>query len=148
MEWVLLLNLASTGVMIGVIWFVQVVHYPLFGGVGRDGWTDYAAAHGRRTTLVVGLPMLVELATGVLLVLRPPPGIPPAVLWAGLALIGVVWASTGLLQVPRHRVLGDGWDPAAHRALVAGNWVRVVAWTLRGMLVLWILARLLPRFPG
>src|SRR4028119_1320023 len=72
MEWVLLLNLASTGVMIGVIWFVQVVHYPLFGGVGRDGWTDYAAAHGRRTTLVVGLPMLIERATGVPLVLRPP----------------------------------------------------------------------------
>lgn len=144
MEWVLLLNLASTGVMIGVIWFVQVVHYPLFGGVGRDGWPAYAAAHGRRTTRVVGPPMLVELATGVLLVLRPPPGVPPSALWAGLALIGVAWASTGLLQVPRHRDLAGGWDPAAHRSLVAGNRVRVVAWTLRGMLLLWILARLLP----
>jgi hypothetical protein len=144
MEWVLLLNLASTGVMIGVIWFVQVVHYPLFGGVGSPGWTAYAAAHGRRTTLVVGPPMLLELATSVLLALRPPPGIPPAATWAGLALVAVVWASTGLLQVPRHRVLGGGWDAAAHRSLVAGNWVRTVAWTLRGMLVLWMLARLLP----
>jgi hypothetical protein len=96
MEWVLLLNLASTGMMIGVIWFVQVVHYPLFGRVGRDGWTDYAAA------------------------------------WAGLGLIAVAWASTGLLQVPRHRVLG------------AGNWLRTAAWTLRGALLLWMLARLLP----
>jgi hypothetical protein len=148
MEWVLLLNLAATGMMIGVIWFVQVVHYPLFGRVGRDGWTDYAAAHGRRTTWVVGPPMLVELATGALLALRPLPGIPPTAAWAGLALIAVAWASTGLLQVPRHRVLGDGWDAAAHRSLVAGNWLRTVAWTLRGALLLWMLARLLPSSAG
>ncbi|HEU0077488.1 MAG TPA: hypothetical protein VFQ76_07545 [Longimicrobiaceae bacterium] len=148
MEWVLLLNVASTGVMIGVIWLVQVVHYPLFGGVGRDGWTGYAAAHGRRTTWVVGPPMLVELATGIALVLRPPQGIPPAALWAGLALIAVAWASTALLQVPRHRVLGAGWDAAAHRSLVAGNWLRTAAWTLRGVLLLLVLARLLPPLAG
>ena len=148
MEWVLLANLASTGFMVGLIWFVQVVHYPLFGAVGREGWTGYAAAHGRRTTRVVGPPMLVELATAALLALRPPPGVPPAAAWAGLALVGVAWASTGLLQVPRHRVLAGGWDGAAHRSLVAGNWIRTAAWTLRGALVLWMLARLLPGGAG
>jgi hypothetical protein len=33
---VLLANLAATFFMVGLIWFVQIVHYPLFGQVGRD----------------------------------------------------------------------------------------------------------------
>jgi hypothetical protein len=33
---VLLANLGSSLLMTGVIWFVQIVHYPLFGGSGRE----------------------------------------------------------------------------------------------------------------
>ena len=144
-ETALLLNVAATGMMIGVIWFVQVVHYPLLARVGRPGYAAYAAAHASRTTLVVAPPMLVEAATGAWLALHPPAGAPAWVFRAGLALIAVVWLSTFLLQVPRHRVLDRGFDEAAHRALVAGNWIRTVAWTARGLLLLHALAHLLTR---
>jgi hypothetical protein len=139
---ILLLHVASTGMMIGVIWFVQIVHYPMFSLVGRAGFAAYEAAHSRLTTVVVAPPMLVELATGAYLSLRPPPGMPPAALWAGLALIAVIWLSTWLLQVPRHRALEAGFDPAAHRALVGTNWIRTVAWTARGILLLVLLGRM------
>jgi hypothetical protein len=55
----------------------------------------------------------------------------------------VIWLSTALLQVPRHRALEAGFDPAAHRALVATNWIRTVAWTARGFLLLACLGRVL-----
>jgi hypothetical protein len=139
---ILLLHVASTGMMIGVIWFVQIVHYPMFSLVGRAGFAAYEAAHSRLTTVVVAPPMLVELATGAYLALRAPPGMPPAALWAGLALIAVIWLSTWLLQVPKHRALEAGFDPAAHRALVGTNWIRTVAWTARGILLLVLLARM------
>jgi hypothetical protein len=139
----LLLNVAATGMMIGVIWFVQIVHYPLFGQVGRDGFAEYEAAHSHRTTLVVVPPMLVELATGAWLAFRTPEGMPRWVFTAGLALIAVVWLSTFLLQVPRHTQLGRGFDEGAHRALVATNWIRTVAWTARGILLLWALGAVL-----
>ena len=139
----LLVNLAATGVMIGIAWFVQVVHYPLFARVGEGAFAAYEGAHTRLTTLVVGPPMLAELATGVLLVLSPPPGVSPALLWLGLALIAVIWLSTALLQVPAHRVLERGFDARAHRRLVLSSWVRTVAWTARGILVLVVLAGLL-----
>ncbi|HEX2078946.1 MAG TPA: hypothetical protein VHG08_14585 [Longimicrobium sp.] len=132
--WVLVLHLAATGMMIGVIWFVQVVHSSLMGLVGRDGYPAYQAAHQRRTTLVVVPPMLLELATGVWLALRPSPLLPASA--AGLALLAVAWLSTFLLQVPRHRRLERGFDPDAHRRLVRGNWLRTAAWTLRGILLL------------
>jgi uncharacterized membrane protein len=142
---VLLLNAAATLFMVGLIWFVQVVHYPLFAAVGRDGFVAYHAAHSRLTTFVVGVPMLVEAATAALLLVARPAAVPVAAAWAGLALVGVIWLSTAALQVPQHGVLAAGLDPAAVRALVLGNWLRTAAWTARGALVLWLLARALAR---
>ncbi len=131
--------------MIGIIWFVQVVHYPLFSRVGVDGYPAYQAAHSRLTTFVVAPPMLLELGTGIWLALRPPSYFPPALAWAGLALIGTIWLSTFLLQVPMHGRLERGFDAAAHRRLVLGNWLRTVAWTARGVIVLVVLARVAGR---
>jgi len=37
---VLFANLAATLVMVGDIWFVQVVYYPLFSAVGADRFSD------------------------------------------------------------------------------------------------------------
>jgi hypothetical protein len=139
----LLVNLASTLVMTGLIWFVQLVHYPLFGNVGADGYCAYQAAHSRRTTWVVALPMLIELGTSGLLVRHPPAGIPSWQTWLGLALVGTVWLSTFALQIPRHNTLGAGYDPEVHRALVATNWLRTTAWTARALLVLWMMMEVL-----
>lgn len=131
-------NLASTFYMVGLIWFVQLVHYPLLARVGESEFASFERAHVARTGPVVGPPMLVELATALLLVVSPPAQVPSAALWLGLALLGVVWASTGLLQVPSHRRLEMGFDARAHHRLVATNWIRTVAWTARGILLLWL----------
>lgn len=64
-EALLLVQSAATLFMTGLIWFVQVVHYPLFGSAGRDIFAGYERAHQRRTGWVVGPPMLVELATAL-----------------------------------------------------------------------------------
>ena len=58
---VLLLQLLTTLAMFGLIWFVQIVHYPLFVRVGEPGFRDYAGLHATRTTYVVAPLMLVEL---------------------------------------------------------------------------------------
>lgn len=143
MKYVLFANLAATLFMVGVIWFVQVVHYPLFDKVGREGFSPYSEAHSRLTGYVVGPPMLVEAATSLLLVFRRPEGVPLWTVLVGFALVGVIWASTALLQAPRHGTLGSGFDRAAWSGLVLTNWVRTAAWSARGLLVLWMTARLL-----
>ena len=135
---VLLVNLAATLFMVGVIWFVQVVHYPLFARVGAGGFAAYSGAHSRLTGLVVGPPMLAEAATSVALVLGPPPGVSPWLPAVGLALLAIIWLSTALLQSPRHRELGRGFDASAQRSLVASNWLRTACWSARGLVVLWM----------
>lgn len=139
---VFLAHLGATLLMVGVIWVVQVVHYPLFAGVGTAGWGAYEAAHQSRITLVVGPLMLVELATAVWLVLDRPVALPTWSVLVGAALVGVIWASTAFVQVPLHSALGGAFDADAHARLVATNWIRTVAWTARGGLVLWMTARL------
>ena len=137
----LLANLAATWFMTGLIWFVQVVHYPLFAAVGRDGFTAYHAAHSRLTTLVVGPPMLIEAAAAALLLIARPAAVPAAAAWAGAALVAVIWIATAMLQVPQHGALGGGFDADVARRLVAGNWIRTIAWSARAALALWMVAR-------
>lgn len=136
----LLANAAATLVMAGVIWFVQVVHYPLLALAGEEGFADLAAAHQRRTGWVVGPPMAVEGVTALALVAWRPDGVPAGAAWAGAALVAAIWATTWAMQVPRHRELAAGWDPVAHGALVRGNWLRTVLWTARAGLVLGMVA--------
>lgn len=139
----LLTNLVATFFMVGLIWFVQVVHYPLFAQVGRPEFVGYELAHSRLTSLVVIPPMLIELLTTVVLVLGRPTGMRRGEALLGGVLLAVIWGSTFLLQVPRHGQLASGFDGLAHAALVATNWLRTVAWSLRGALLLRVVSRML-----
>jgi hypothetical protein len=140
---IFLTNLASTLLMAGVIWIVQVVHYPLFARVGASGFAAYEAEHASRITYVVGPLMVVELATSVLLLWARPARMPVAAVLLGIALVATVWVSTFLVQVPLHATLSRGFDGKAHATLVVTNWVRTAAWTARGALVIWTASRLL-----
>jgi len=132
----------ATLAMAGLIWFVQINHYPLFAIVaeaGDGGWTRYERAHQSRTTVVVMPLMLAELATAMWLALDRPDGAGAGLAPAGLALLGVLWASTFLVAVPLHRRLARGFRAETHRALVLTNWIRTLAWTARGVLALAVL---------
>ena len=122
---------AATLFMTGLIWFVQVVHYPLLRRLGATDTAAYAREHARRTGWVVGPVMLVELALALTLAARGGP-----VAWLALALLGVIWASTAGIQVPLHRRLAVAPDPEAINRLVHTNWIRTGAWTLRAPLAL------------
>lgn len=140
---ILLLNAAATWFMAGLIWFVQVVHYPLFSGIGAPAFAAYEAEHQRRTTRIVAPVMLIELATTGLLSWRTTVNDRTLAL-VGASLLAVIWASTWLLQVPLHARLSRGLDKALVNRLVLTNWVRTVAWTGRALITLVLLARLIP----
>ncbi len=130
------LHLASTFYMVGLIWFVQVVHYPLFAAVGEDKFVEYEDHHQRLTTWVVGPGMLVELVSGVLLALTAADGRSSTILWVSMGLLAVIWLSTAFIQIPCHRQLSTGFNASSHQRLVRSNWLRTVAWTARGALIL------------
>ena len=138
MPWLLFAHLAATWAMTGLIWFVQVVHYPLLARLGGAYFLAYHREHCARTGYVVAPLMLVELGTAAVLtyLLAAAPGVARTAAWVGLSLLGVIWASTVLVQIPQHnRLAAVGPEPATLTALVRGNWLRTAAWTLRAVVV-------------
>jgi hypothetical protein len=140
---VLNIHAFATLAMVGLIWFVQVVHYPLFARVGSDTYTAYQTAHMSRTSLIVGPLMLAELATALLILLGAWSSRPLAI--AGLILLAIAWFSTFFLQIPRHATLERGYDARAAASLVSTNWIRTIAWTARGILALLMLRHAAPQ---
>jgi hypothetical protein len=136
---IVVLHTAATLFMTGLIWFVQVVHYPLKAEVGRASFVGYQAHHMRRTGWVVGPPMIVEALTSAWFVLAPPPGVSSAAVLSGLGLLIVIWGATAIFSVPGHARLSEGFDPVAHRRLVRTNWIRTVCWTGRSAVAFWLL---------
>ena len=133
-----LAHVAATLYMTGLIWCVQIVHYPLFASVGDSEFSTYEQRHTALTTWVVGPPMLVEGITALILFWLRPGGVTGAQLWMGVALLAIIWISTAFLQIPCHEVLSQEFDKAVHQRLVWTNWLRTAAWSLRTLLVLWM----------
>lgn len=126
---------AATFALVGLVWVVQLAVYPLLARVGPEHFAAYHAAYTRRIGWVAGPLMLVELFTGVRLMSIVEPGTSMAVEWTAFVLIVLVWGSTIMVQMPLHGRLARGFDAERARLLVGTNWVRTVAWSVRGALV-------------
>jgi len=135
---VVLVHAASSLFLVGLIWTVQVVHYPLFSLVGADGFTAYEAAHSARITWVIMVPWAIQGLTTLALLFAPPDGVPRVVTVIAAALAAVPVLVTIIASVPAHAQLADGFDAAAHARLVGTNWLRTVAWTAHGAVAVWI----------
>lgn len=140
MSAVLLACAASTLFMVGLAWFVQVVHYPLFPLVGDERFGDFHEAHSSRTSLVVALPMLVELVSSLALVMNPP-GDEAWLAILGAVLAVAIWVLTGAVLAPLHGRIGREGPTARNLdRLVRLSWPRTVLWTGHGIVVVAMLS--------
>ena len=137
----LLLNFAAAAYLTGLIWTVQVVHYPSFGLVPKEAWAAFHAAHTRRMGQVVLAPMVVELGLALGLAWAGRAALPSGAGWWSLALVLLIWAATFLISVPFHNRLAQGYDYIAIDGLIRTNWLRTLAWTVRTGLLGWALVR-------
>jgi hypothetical protein len=138
-KFIFLAHLFSTLFMTGVIWFAQIVHYPLLGRVGKDAFVEYERENTWRTGWVVIPVMAVELITAFLLLWRQPEGFLAHYAWLNAGVLGVIWVSTFTLQGPHHNLLVKEFNPALWRSLLRTNWIRTIAWTARGIMLLFAL---------
>lgn len=135
--WTLLTALVSTLFSVGVIWFMQVLEYPLFAYVGAEAFPSFQAQHNRRLPGVVFAPMLIAFAATTALLFVRPAAIPGWLTWLGVVLVGVVLVSSFTLLIPRHmRLTSEGHSLEIIRELVRFNWIRTVAWTLHALVLL------------
>jgi len=135
---VFLAHLGATLYLVGVIWIVQILVYPLMSNVGADGYSAYHNLHTSRISPLVAPAMIIELLTAIYLAFTMFEAIDRRYFWFGLGLVLIIWASTFLVQVPLHEKLGASFDSNVQRKLVQTNWIRTISWSLRGALILWM----------
>lgn len=136
---VLLLHMAATWAMVGFIWTIQVLVYPLMAEVPSEGFPRFEAVHQRRVTAVIALfgPLEVVMAAVVFLTVDT---VPTWLSFGSGAVLAAIWTSTAFFYAPLHARLAAGFNERLHSRLVSANWLRTIAWTARGLAAAWMLA--------
>jgi hypothetical protein len=131
----LLMNLAVTLFLTGVVWFLQVVQFPLLLRVPGDDFVAYLKTQRKRNTLLMALPMLVEVVTAIWLLVTP---LPHRNVFHAAVLLAFVWIVTFWSIVPLNSRLTRGYDESTIRILIRDNWIRTICWTGRAGFMIWI----------
>lgn len=121
--------------MCGLIWLVQIVHYPSFKYISSTEFKDFQKFHMRSISYIVMPIMISELVIAVSLLLKNP----SKLLWVNFGLLLLTWIFTFILSVPVHKELNDGKSIHLIKTLILTNWPRTILWSIRSILVSWIL---------
>lgn len=128
--------------MVGMIWTIHLVHYPLFAEVGQESYVRFQAEHVERIGPLLFVPWLTEGLTVLALLwfvtARRRRDIAAPVL-VGAVAMAVVLIISGFWSAPAHGDLADGFDAVVHDRLMTANLVRALAWTVRGFCAAWIM---------
>jgi hypothetical protein len=124
--------------VLGQIWLVQIVVYPLFARVGTPDYANYHQFYVSRIPLVVIVPGFLSFLLPIPLALFGPdlPG------WMSAANIttGIIGLLvTVLLEIPRHNRLERAKNDDTIRELIRFNWPRTASITVQAFVTLMML---------
>ena len=119
--------------MVGLIWTIHTVHYPLFADVGPENYAQFQAHHVERIGKLLLLPWAIEGITALLLIVVVPKKQKFLVI-TGAVLVAGILVLSGLVSAPAHAELADGFDESVHSQLMNANLARTLLWTLRGLI--------------
>ena len=132
-NFVLLGHLIFTSIMTGVIWVIQIVHYPSFHFIEKELYTSFQKFHMNKISIIVMPIMLAELITGIMLFLDKSSKSP--FLSISILILVLIWLITGVFFTKAHNELIAGYQELVVNQLVAMNWIRTLLWTLRLLLI-------------
>lgn len=139
-ELIFLINTFSSFFLTGLIWTVQLVHYPSFHHVSAENFARFQKHHVNSIDKIVIPLMVAEITTSF------------ALSWFdgflslnafGFYIVLLIWVSTGLFSVPAHSKLESGKNEEAIDSLVSTNWTRTVLWTAKSALSFYLLMSML-----
>ena len=124
----------STSIMVGVIWVMQIVHYPIFRFVKKEEYNDFQNFHMKRISYIVVPSMIVELLSGIIVLYL---NINISFQFqASMALLIIIWMLTGFVFSNIHNNLLNGFNIKTGYSLILWNWVRTTLWSIRLFLIL------------
>ena len=131
----LMVHLVCCAILVGLIWTIQLLHYPAFSFVRESHFLEFHQQHSQRITFLVGPLMVAELASAVGLVWL---NFENALLWVNLSGVLLIWGCTFFISVPIHNSLAERFDVLQIRKLVLTNWFRTTLWSARLILLIFV----------
>lgn len=130
-------NIFCSFALFGLIWCVQLVHYPFFLRADQINFIDHIGFHKQRISIIVVPLMTVELATSGILAFETQ----HFAEWNlfGFIVVILIWLVTFFVQVPLHNNLSDGYDESKVQKLIKTNWIRTILWSVKAFSSLFIL---------
>jgi len=130
----------STFLMTGIIWIIQLVHYPAFVFVDPAYFPDFHQFHTQIMSFIAGPLMITELFSTFLQVLYQNNKIERVIGILSLIIIVLIFISTFFIQVPLHNQLSiTGKNLDLINELVSSNWIRTLLWTVKSGLLIYLL---------
>lgn len=133
MDFLFFLNVISAFLLTGVIWTIQLVHYPSFHFIDKLSFTNFHNFHERRISIIVMPLMILELISSVALYFND---MSNHTFLLNLIVVGLIWCSTFFIQVPIHNILSQKKDNTMIEKLVNTNWIRTFLWSMRMLLII------------
>lgn len=137
---ILILNLTASFMLCGLIWTIQLVHYPSFHFFEKAEFESHMSSHKFRISLIVVPLMLTELISSAILGFYAERLI--FLHQVGFVIVVAIWLITFFIQVPLHTKISNDYNEESVTKLVRTNIIRTILWSLKsllGMYILWIL---------
>ena len=119
-------NLVVSSFMVGLIWLIQLVSYPLFSYVNVGDFQKYHSRHVKKITPIVALAMTLEASIAlILLIFTPSDSV--GLLVVNTLLVCLIWVSTAFIQIPYHQRLEFPKNQILYtEKLIKTNWIRTI----------------------
>ena len=140
MSFIFLFNLVLSFIALGLIWTIQLVHYPSMKYIPKDRFPEYHNFHSIRISILAIPLMFAELFTSIILLYQNLNNAIQTIFIVNLILVLMIWLSTFLIQVPLHNVLSKEKNTEKLSKLIFSNWIRTILWTARSILMILFLA--------
>jgi len=135
---VLIINLTAAAFLAGLMWFTQIVHYPLFTFIEKKSFIGYSIHQLKKTNYLFYIPMLVEGAFSILFMFDYPSTISSVVPFLCLCISTAVWlVSFGKIAPLLDKLNDEGLDAEIVEQLVKLNRIRTICWTLKVLILIY-----------
>lgn len=121
-----------TFALFGLIWTIQLVHYPAFHYIDLKKFTEFEKMHMVKITYIVGPLMLGEFVVSLTLLFLTAFALKSIIVFI---IVILLWLSTLLFSIPCHKKLANEKNDGEIQKLISTNWARTILWSLKVLIV-------------
>ena len=132
MESILFFHFFLTFFMTGIIWLIQLIHYPSFSFIDKNMYSTFQAFHMNRISFLVGPIMFLELFSGFYLLFFYSES---NFFVINFILNILILTMTIIVFGTIHRKLIEGFKFSLFAKLISMNWIRTILWSMKSIFI-------------